>query len=149
MITGEPLKPSATDKNTDKPLRELRLRWLSDVEKKETKYFWKPYLPWGMLILFSGDPSTAKSSFAHKIAAMLTRGKTFSDFGTDIRVCETGNVMAIAAEESVEKTMKARFELLGGDDTKICVVEMISHDENSDEPFVLNLTADDLSVIEE
>ena len=57
--------------NFDVPLEIIRA---SEVEPKEVKWLWYPYIPFGKVTILQGDPGDGKSTLALKVASILTKG---------------------------------------------------------------------------
>ena len=45
----------------------------SDIEPKEVKWLWYPYIPFGKVTLLQGDPGDGKSKFMLSLAALLSK----------------------------------------------------------------------------
>ena len=54
----------------------LEIFTAAQVEPKEVKWLWYPYIPFGKLTMIIGDSGDGKSTFALNLAAILTRGDT-------------------------------------------------------------------------
>ena len=50
----------------------------SEIEPKEVKWLWYPYIPFGKVTLLQGDPGDGKSKLMLSIAALLSKGEAFS-----------------------------------------------------------------------
>ena len=46
----------------------------SEIEPKEVKWLWYPYIPVGKVTLLQGDPGDGKSKLMLSIAALLSKG---------------------------------------------------------------------------
>jgi len=44
----------------------------SEIEPKEVRWLWHPYIPYGKVTLIQGDPGDGKSTFVLNLAALLT-----------------------------------------------------------------------------
>ena len=77
--------------NVNVPLEIIKA---SEIEPKEVKWLWYPYIPFGKVTLLQGDPGDGKSKLMLSIAALLSKGEAFlicSD-ETDVFVgCSKGN----------------------------------------------------------
>ena len=62
-------------------MSELNLINLAEVESKEVKWLWKPYLPAGKITILRGNPGEGKTMLALSIIAALTTGAPL--FGED------------------------------------------------------------------
>ena len=48
----------------------------SEIEPKEVKWLWYPYIPFGKVTLLQGDPGDGKSKLMLSVAALLLKGRT-------------------------------------------------------------------------
>ena len=72
------MKMIENEMNVNVPLEIVKA---SDIEPKEVKWLWYPYIPFGKVTLLQGDPGDGKSKFMLSLAALLSKGDTlpFSD----------------------------------------------------------------------
>ena len=58
----------------------------SEIEPKEVKWLWYPYIPFGKVTLLQGDSGDGKSKLMLSIAALLSNGeprrRMLPDYGT-------------------------------------------------------------------
>ena len=47
----------------------------SEIEPKEVKWLWYPYIPFGKVTLLQGDPGDGKSKLILSVAALLSKGE--------------------------------------------------------------------------
>ena len=47
----------------------------SEIEPKEVKWLWYPYIPFGKVTLLQGDPGDGKSKLMLSIAALRSKGE--------------------------------------------------------------------------
>ena len=47
----------------------------SEIEPKEVKWLWYPYIPVGKVTLLQGDPGDGKSKLMLSVAALLSKGE--------------------------------------------------------------------------
>lgn len=47
----------------------------SEIEPKEVKWLWYPYIPFGRVTLLQGDPGDGKSKLMLSVAALLSKGE--------------------------------------------------------------------------
>ena len=52
----------------------LQIVRASEVEPKEVKWLWYPYIPFGKVTLLQGDPGDGKSKLMLSLAALLSKG---------------------------------------------------------------------------
>ena len=57
----------------------------SEIEPREVKWLWYPYIPFGKVTLLQGDPGDGKSKLMLSIAALLSKGEPlpFTDEETE------------------------------------------------------------------
>ena len=67
----------------------------SDIEPKEVKWLWYPYIPFGKVALLQGDPGDGKSKLMLSIAALLSKGEPLPFTDTE----ETEPMMHFTVEE--------------------------------------------------
>ena len=94
--------------------RRPELITLSSVEAKPVPWLWRPFLPYGMLSLLSGEPGCGKTFLGLAFAAALTVG-TVPFTGEP---CRPHDVVYLSIENSLEYCIRPRFDSLGGDASK-------------------------------
>ena len=101
-------------------MSELNLINLAEVESKEVKWLWKPYLPAGKITILRGNPGEGKTMLALSIIAALTTGAPL--FGEDEQrepVC----CIYQSAEDGIADTIKPRLEAAGADCSKVRIID--------------------------
>ena len=91
---------------------------IGNLEVRETKWLWYPYIPYGKVTIIQGDPGEGKTTLALNIAAALTRGEVF---GSGEKT-EAGNVLFQTAEDGYSDTVKPRLLAAGADCSRIMYV---------------------------
>ena len=66
------MKQMENEMNVNVPLEVIKA---SEIEPKEVKWLWYPYIPYGKVTLLQGDPGDGKSKLMLSIAALLSKGK--------------------------------------------------------------------------
>ena len=66
------MKQNENEMNFSVPLEIIKA---SEIEPKEVKWLWYPYIPFGKVTLLQGDPGDGKSKLMLSIAALL-KGRT-------------------------------------------------------------------------
>ena len=89
----------------------LEMFTAADVEPKEVKWLWKPYIPFGKVTVIQGDSGDGKSTFALNLAAILTRGDTLP-FTEESH--EPMRVIYLNSEDDADDTVVPRFMKAGG-----------------------------------
>lgn len=90
--------------NFDVPLEIIRA---SEVEPKEVKWLWYPYIPFGKVTILQGDPGDGKSTLALKVALSLTKGDPLPF--TDEEPREPVTVIYQTTEDDLDDTVVPRF----------------------------------------
>lgn len=101
-------------------MSELNLINLAEVESKEVKWLWEPYLPAGKITILRGNPGEGKTMLALSIIAALTTGAPL--FGEEEQrepVC----CIYQSAEDGLADTIKPRLEAAGADCSKVRVID--------------------------
>lgn len=101
-------------------MSELNLINLAEVESKEVKWLWKPYLPAGKITILRDNPGEGKTMLALSIIAALTTGAPL--FGEDEQrepVC----CIYQSAEDGIADTIKPRLEAAGADCSKVRIID--------------------------
>lgn len=63
---------TTNETNTSVALEIIRA---SEIEPKEVKWLWYPYIPFGKVTLLQGDPGDGKSKLMLSLAALLSKGE--------------------------------------------------------------------------
>lgn len=117
--TGYETKPD------DKPI--LRIVCMSDVEREEVDWLWRPYIPQRKLTMLQGVEGVGKSWLLAALAAAISRGSALP--GTE--ASEPGNVLLMSAEDGLGDTIRPRLEKAGADLTRVFALdEPLSLDES-------------------
>ena len=66
------MKQNENEMNFSVPLEIIKA---SEIEPKEVKWLWYPYIPFGKVTLLQGDPGDGKSKLMLSIAALLSKGE--------------------------------------------------------------------------
>ena len=66
------MKQTENEMNVNVPLEVIKA---SEIEPKEVKWLWYPYIPVGKVTLLQGDPGDGKSKLMLSIAALLSKGE--------------------------------------------------------------------------
>ena len=66
------MKMIENEMNVTVPLEIIKA---SEIEPKEVKWLWYPYIPFGKVTLLQGNPGNGKSKLMLSIAALLSNGE--------------------------------------------------------------------------
>jgi RecA-family ATPase len=98
-----------------------KLVCMADVEEKEIRWLWYPYIAMGKITLFRGDPGVGKTFFALAMAAIVSNGHGFPDCNDkkDAKTAAPANVLFLTAEDDLEDTIKPRLRKAQANMTRI------------------------------
>jgi hypothetical protein len=119
-VSSEPPRKASTSIT---PGACLVSRSLAEVKTQDVNWLWSKRIPFGMLTMLDGDPGYGKSLITLDLAARLSSARPMPV--TDVRTPTPGGTLIIAAEDSVEQTIKPRCVVAGGNETLIRVSETI------------------------
>ena len=84
----------------------------SEIEPKEVKWLWYPYIPVGKVTLLQGDPGDGKSKLMLSIAALLSKGEPLPF--TETEENEPVTIIYQTTEDDADDTVVPRFNSAGG-----------------------------------
>ena len=96
-------------------MSETIIRKMSEVELQEVQWLWKPYIPFGKLVIIQGDPGEGKTTFALRLAAACSSGVALPGMETT----EPFNVIYQTAEDGLGDTIKPRLIEAGADENMV------------------------------
>ena len=98
----------------------------SEIEPKEVKWLWYPYIPFGKVTLLQGDPGDGKSKLMLSIAALLSKGEPLPF--TETEENEPMTIIYQTTEDDADDTVVPRFNSAGGNGENLI---FIKEDEKS------------------
>ena len=54
---------------------ELQMIKMSEIQSQEVAWLWYPFIPYGKLTIFQGNPGDGKTTLVLNIAAKLSKGE--------------------------------------------------------------------------
>jgi hypothetical protein len=93
---------------------------LADVKSMPVAWLWPGYIPRGKLTLLIGDPGCGKSYLLASVMARITSGQPWPDGAPAVAPCEC---VLIQAEDGEADTVRPRIDGLGGDPSRVLLVE--------------------------
>lgn len=108
---------------------------LASVSPQRIEWVWPSRLARGKLTVISGDPGLGKSLLILDLAAHISRGQGWPDRGA----APGGSFLLLSAEDGVADTIAPRFLAMGGDPTKVHVLQAVRTGDR-ERPF--DLTTD-------
>ena len=88
----------------------------SEIEPKEVKWLWYPYIPVGKVTLLQGDPGDGKSKLMLSVAALLSKGEPLPF--TETEENEPVTIIYQTTEDDADDTVVlASIRLMGTEKT--------------------------------
>ena len=94
---------------------ELEIIRMSEIQMREVKWLWYPYIPFGKLTIIQGDPGEGKTTFALRLAAACSTGTAMPGMES----LSPFNVIYQSAEDGLEDTIKPRLTEAGADQERV------------------------------
>ena len=117
------MKQMENEMNVNVPLEVIKA---SEIEPKEVKWLWYPYIPYGKVTLLQGDPGDGKSKLMLSIAALLSKGEPLPF--TETEETEPMTIIYQTTEDDADDTVVPRFNSAGGNGENLI---FIKEDEKS------------------
>ena len=105
--------------NQTEEAKSLYIR-ASDVEPKEVRWLWYPYIPYGKVTIVQGNPGDGKSTMLLTLSAKLTRGEPLPFSLQEVQ--EPMTVIYQTTEDDKEDTVVPRFIRAGGDRERLLFI---------------------------
>ena len=96
------------------------IKYYKDVQPKEVKWLWYPYIPFGKITIVQGDPGEGKSTFVINLCSMLTNGASIPFLKTKLDI---GNVVYQNNEDGKADTIVPRLLSCGADLARIAYID--------------------------
>ena len=112
------MKQNENETNFSVPLEIIKA---SEIEPREVKWLWYPYIPFGKVTLLQGDPGDGKSKLMLSIAALLSKGEPLPFTET-----EENEPMAIiyqTTEDDADDTVVPRFNSADGNGENLIFIK--------------------------
>lgn len=103
---------------------------LCEVSEQPTAWLWDQRIPLDNLTLISGHPDVGKTWVVLDILARTTTGRGFPDGSPNPFMSVSSgparrNVLWVTAEDSIASTIKKRFRMLRGDESRFEVIDSV------------------------
>ena len=112
------MKMNENEMNVAVPLEIVKA---SDIEPKEVKWLWYPYIPFGKVTLLQGDPGDGKSKFMLSLAALLSKGEHLPFADEEER--EPITIIYQTTEDDADDTVVPRFNSAGGNGDNLIFIK--------------------------
>ena len=100
--------------------KQLKLINMADVEVKEVKWLWYPYIPYGKITILQSDPGVGKTTLMLQLAAWLSKGENLPFIEEK---SEPIKIIYQTAEDGLDDTIKPRLLKADADCSKILVID--------------------------
>ena len=90
-------------------MAELEIVRLSEIQSKEVKWLWYPYIPSGKLTIIQGDPGCGKTMLILYLASLLSSGSPLPSEDSSVKR-EPCTVIYQTSEDGYDDTIKPRLE---------------------------------------
>ena len=112
------MKLNENEMNFSVPLEIIKA---SEIEPKEVKWLWYPYIPFGRGTLLQGEPGDGKSKLVHAIAVLLSMGEPIPF--TETEENEPMTIIYQTTEDDADDTVVPRFNSAGGDGENLIFIK--------------------------
>ena len=112
------MKQMENEMNVNVPLEVIKA---SEIEPKEVKWLWYPYIPYGKVTLLQGDPGDGKSKLMLSIAALLSKGEPLPF--TETEENEPMTIIYQTTEDDADDTVVPRFNSAGGNGENLIFIK--------------------------
>ena len=99
---------------------QLEVIKASEIETKEVKWLWYPYIPFGKVTLLQGDPGDGKSKLMLSIAALISKGEPLPFTDEEI---EPMTIIYQTTEDDAEDTVVPRFNSASGNGENLIFIK--------------------------
>ncbi len=114
------------------------IRMFNEIETKPVDWFWKPWIPRGVLTMLEGDPGKGKSTFTLDLIARATTGRPMPPTNDFTPAAAPSRVLLISAEDDPHRIIRPRLDAAGADVRQIGFFDGVwTSDGTSIVPFVL------------
>ena len=100
----------------------LELIRASEIEPKEVKWLWYPYIPFGKVTLLQGDPGDGKSKLMLSLSALLSKGEALP-FVDDENALEPMSIIYQTTEDDADDTVVPRFNSANGNGENLIFIK--------------------------
>ncbi len=94
----------------------------SEIEPKEVKWLWYPYIPFGKVTLLQGDPGDGKSKLMLSLAALLSKGEALP-FVDDEDALDPITIIYQTTEDDADDTVVPRFNSADGNGENLIFIK--------------------------
>jgi hypothetical protein len=123
------------------PLEQSRLIRLSGVTPKKIDWLWLHWIPQGELVVVEARKALGKSTLVCDLISRVTTGDLMPD---DTSGIPPTNVLYLAGEESVDKVLRRRLEMMGADLDRVLILDKVFTADGGERDFEI---PDDLDEI--
>jgi putative DNA primase/helicase len=122
LVKATPLYvPTAVDSTLAPTSRHPIVTFLHTVTPEDVDWIWRGRFARGKYTLIAGEPGVGKTCLATDCSARISRGGRWPD-GT---MAAPGKVLYLTAEDGIADTIRPRVDAMGGDPSKIAMLEAV------------------------
>jgi hypothetical protein len=115
---GEFLKQQHS--NEQEESRPLVARRIDEFERRDLEWLWYPFVPNGMLTLMIGEKGMCKSSVGLDMAARISTGRAWPQFGDEpAERAPEGSAIILCQENDIPIIIRPRLEAAGADISRV------------------------------
>ena len=112
------MKQIENEMNVSVPLEIIKA---SEIESKEVKWLWYPYVPFGKATLLQGDPGDGKSKLILSIADLLSKEEPLPFAETEEN--EPMTIIYQTTKDDADDTIVPRFNSAGRDGENLILIK--------------------------
>lgn len=120
------------------PPKSFPFLLMADVEERDIRWLWKPYIPMGTVTMIFGHGGVGKSWLTAQIVAHITRALPLPGEEDNGVIREPMNVLIVAAEDDPAEVLHPRLRLLDADMSRVSLI-----------PKAFQLNPDSIAKLEE
>jgi len=103
-------------------INDIKVVSCDEVEMMPVEWLWHTYIPKGEITLLEGNPGLGKSQIVCDIAARVSQGWLLPPNELGVKVKDSGNVLMLCAEDTLNKTIIPRLTAVNANMSHIKVI---------------------------
>ncbi len=126
---ARPYAPESAIAATRAPM----VTFLHTVAPEAVDWIWPGRLARGKYSLLAGEPGITKTSLAIDVTARISCGRPMPDGA----LVPQGRVLFLTAEDGIADTIRPRLDAMGGDQSRVAVLEAVRETDGTRRPLSL------------
>ena len=119
ITDGKYLREAVYGLKEPQPIETVEIIRMSEVDTQAVEWLWEPYIPFGKVTIVQGNPGEGKTTFALRLAAACTTGRTLPN----MKPLPPFNVIYQTAEDGLGDTVKPRLMEADADLDRVLVID--------------------------